>query len=35
MGPTLYSTEIDVWSIGCIFAELVLGDTIFQGKAEI
>ncbi len=24
-----------MWSIGCIFAQLVLGDAIFQGKAEI
>ena len=29
-----YSTEIDIWSIGCIAAELFLGDPIFAGTCE-
>lgn len=35
----LFSTEfdqtvfpVDVWSIGCIFAELLLGKPLFKGK---
>lgn len=32
MGPTPYSWEIDMWSIGCIFGEIVLGEALFQGK---
>lgn len=28
---TDYSTSIDVWSIGCIFAEMFLRRTLFQG----
>jgi cell division cycle 2-like protein len=35
LGPTHYSTEIDLWSIGCIFAELAVGEVFFQGKTEI
>jgi len=27
-----YDTAIDVWSIGCIFAELILGKPLFKGK---
>ncbi|KAI5124288.1 hypothetical protein M0805_005135 [Coniferiporia weirii] len=27
-----YNTAIDVWSIGCIMAELILGKPLFKGK---
>jgi serine/threonine protein kinase len=30
-----YSTNIDVWSIGCVIAELVLGKPIFAGDSSI
>ena len=29
---TKYSPMVDVWSIGCIFAELLLGKPLFPGK---
>ena len=29
-----YSCEIDVWSLGCVFAELVTGTPIFPGEDE-
>ncbi|SPO21382.1 related to CDC28 - cyclin-dependent protein kinase [Ustilago trichophora] len=36
--PPLYDEKIDMWSIGCIFAELLLtsktGGSLFQGKNE-
>lgn len=32
---TKYSFEIDIWSSGCIFAELATGQTLFKGKSEI
>lgn len=30
-----YSTPIDVWSVGCIFAELLLMHALFPGKSEV
>jgi cell division cycle 2-like protein len=30
-----YSTPIDVWSIGCIFGELLTMKPFFQGKSEV
>ena len=34
-GTKKYSTEIDMWSVGCIMAELLLKEPLFQGKSEI
>lgn len=31
-GATDYTTAIDVWSVGCVMAELLLGQPIFPGK---
>lgn len=30
-----YSTPIDLWSVGCIFAELLTMKPLFPGKSEI
>ncbi|XP_066253796.1 serine/threonine-protein kinase PITSLRE isoform X2 [Euwallacea similis] len=30
-----YSTPIDMWSVGCIFAELLLMNAVFPGKTEV
>ena len=30
-----YSTPVDVWSVGCIFAELFLLKPLFRGRSEI
>jgi len=27
--------EIDLWSIGCIFAELALQKALFEGESEV
>ena len=35
MGATTYSTAIDIWSVGCIFAELLLKEPLFQAKGEM
>ena len=35
LGTEYYSTGIDMWSIGCIFAELFLKKPLFQGDSEI
>lgn len=31
-GNTFYSPAVDIWSVGCIFAEMMLGDPIFRGE---
>ena len=35
LGASAYSTEIDIWSLGCIFAELLTKDPLFPGKTEV
>lgn len=34
-GATKYSSAIDMWSVGAIFAELILNQPIFNGQTEI
>lgn len=34
-GAKTYSTAVDVWSLGCIMAELLSKSILFQGKGEI
>ncbi|RKP24911.1 putative CDK5 [Syncephalis pseudoplumigaleata] len=33
MGSRQYSTSIDLWSVGCIFAEMVSGRPLFPGNS--
>ena len=35
LGAERYSTPVDVWSIGCIFAEMSEKKPIFHGDSEI
>lgn len=35
LGARFYSTSVDVWSIGCIFAEMLMLKALFQGDSEI
>lgn len=35
LGSKKYSTPVDIWSAGCIFAELVNKKTLFPGDSEI
>ncbi|EHA99421.1 Cell division protein kinase 3 [Heterocephalus glaber] len=35
LGTKFYSTAVDVWSIGCIFAEMVTRKALFPGDSEI
>lgn len=35
LGAKHYSTPVDVWSIGCIFAEMVNGRPLFPGDSEV
>jgi len=34
MGSRKYSTTVDIWSVGCIFAEMVNGRPLFPGSSE-
>ncbi|XP_012278250.1 cyclin-dependent kinase 1 [Orussus abietinus] len=35
LGSSRYSCAIDIWSIGCIFAEMATKKPLFQGDSEI
>jgi len=34
-GASNYTPSIDVWSLGCVFAELILGKPLFPGESGI
>lgn len=34
-GAQYYGTKVDIWALGCVFAELVLGKPLFMGSSEI
>lgn len=34
-GATDYTTAIDIWSVGCVMAELMLGQPLFPGESGI
>ncbi len=34
MGSKKYSTSVDMWSVGCIFAEMVNGRPLFPGNSD-
>ncbi|EFN50514.1 hypothetical protein CHLNCDRAFT_29032, partial [Chlorella variabilis] len=35
LGAALYSQPVDVWSLGCVMAELATGEPLFRGDSEI
>ena len=35
LGSQFYSTAVDIWSIGCIFAEMVSGLSLWSIRASI
>ncbi|XP_061372949.1 protein IMPAIRED IN BABA-INDUCED STERILITY 1-like [Gastrolobium bilobum] len=35
MGSTDYGPAVDIWSVGCVFAELLVGKPILQGRTEV
>lgn len=30
----MYGPPVDVWAIGCVFAELVRGEALWPGKSD-
>ena len=35
LGSESYNQKIDMWSVGCIFAELILREPLFAAKSEM
>mmetsp|Transcript_35452 Transcript_35452/g.71859 ORF Transcript_35452/g.71859 Transcript_35452/m.71859 type:complete len:236 (-) Transcript_35452:733-1440(-) len=35
LGANRYSAAVDVWSVGCIFAEMATGVPLFAGRSDI
>lgn len=35
LGSKFYSSALDIWSLGCIFAEMSQGTPLFDGNSEI
>ncbi|CAI9112032.1 OLC1v1012401C2 [Oldenlandia corymbosa var. corymbosa] len=35
LGSTDYGAWVDLWSVGCVFAELLIGKPILQGRTEV
>ncbi|KAL9691884.1 hypothetical protein QQ045_012311 [Rhodiola kirilowii] len=35
LGTTNYGTSVDLWSVGCVFAELLLGKPFIKGRTEV
>ena len=35
LGTNTYSSKIDIWSVACIMAELILGEPLFPGNSEM
>lgn len=35
MGSTSYGVSIDLWSVGCVFAEILMGKPILKGRTEV
>merc|ERR1712014_376334 len=35
LGSQSYSTSVDIWSAGCVFGEMLLGQPLFTGKDGI
>jgi serine/threonine protein kinase len=33
-GSKSYGTGVDIWSVGCVFAEMVLGRPLFEGEND-
>ena len=35
LGTTVYGQAVDIWSVGCIFAEIITGKAMFQADSEL
>ena len=35
VGDTQYGPPVDVWAIGCVFAELLTGQALWPGRSDV
>ena len=35
VGDTHYGPPVDVWAIGCVFAELLTGEAVWPGRSDV
>jgi len=35
VGDTQYGPPVDIWAIGCLFAELLTGQPLWPGKSDV
>lgn len=35
MGMRIYGPSVDLWSVGCIFGEMIFGRQMFMGENEV
>ena len=35
LGSRNYTKKVDIWSAGCILAEILLGEVLFAGKSSM
>jgi cyclin-dependent kinase-like len=34
-GDAAYNQSVDIWAVGCIFAELINGQPLFPGESDL
>lgn len=35
VGDTQYGPPVDIWAVGCVFAELLTGQALWPGKSDV
>ena len=35
VGDTQYGPPVDIWAIGCVFAELLTGQPLWPGRSDV
>lgn len=35
VGDTQYGQPVDIWAIGCVFAELLTGQALWPGRSDV